>query len=198
MAFPPGFLDELRSRISLSGLIGSAGQAGPPRTRICRIVSVPSREDAVFLRRRGQILLSLLRLRRPWRCDRVRDAGRNLDFIEAVEKLAGRRGWLSRRRPRKSGSGRSGRKPYSKRPRPPQLFTRSGCGRPVGCAHANICKDAGSIRRHSDISVWAGPPMIAKLCGAPSTPNFPIRCWSRPGCGANRPKGNPRTISATA
>ena len=155
----------------------SAGQAGPPRTRICRTC-------ARFITRRRRLSTSSrtnpssiasaaapMAMRSGSRCGpTISTSSRRSRSWRA------RRGWLSRRRPRKSGSGRSGKKPCSKRPRPRQLSTRSGCGRPAGRARANICKDAGSIRRRSDVSVWAGPRMIARRCGAPSSPNFPIRC----------------------
>src|ERR1700751_1120611 len=92
MAFPPGFLDELRDRISLSGLIGRQvkltrrgrefGGICPfhhEKTPSCYVV-----EDKNFFHCFG--------------CGAHGDAigfvmrADNLDFVEAVEKLAGGRG----------------------------------------------------------------------------------------------------------
>ena len=92
MALPPGFIDELRSRISLSGLIGRRVKLASPRARVCRAVSVPPRKDAVLLCGRGQVLFHC------FGCGAHGDAigfvmrADNLDFIAAVEKLAGEAG----------------------------------------------------------------------------------------------------------
>ena len=80
MAFPPGFLDELRGSHLAAGASQPAGKARAPRARICRSLPVPQRKDAVLLRRRGQELLPLLWLRRAWRRDRVCHAGRQSRF----------------------------------------------------------------------------------------------------------------------
>jgi DNA primase len=92
MAFPPGFLDELRSRISLSGLIGRSVKLvrrGREYAGLCPFhhEQTPSFyvvEDKSFFHcfgcgAHGDAIGFLMR----------RD---NLDFIEAIEKLAGEAG----------------------------------------------------------------------------------------------------------
>ena len=116
MAFPPGFLDELRGRISLSGLVGRRVKLirrGREFAGLCpfhheKTPSFYVVEDKSFFHCFG--------------CGAHGDAigfvmrADNLDFIEAVEKLAGGAGHgQSRRRPRRNGSGRSGKKPCSRR-----------------------------------------------------------------------------------
>jgi len=92
MAFPPGFLDELRSRISLSGLIGRSVKLvrrGREYAGLCpfhheRTPSFYVVEDKSFFHCFG--------------CGAHGDAigfvmrNDNLDFIEAIEKLAGEAG----------------------------------------------------------------------------------------------------------
>jgi len=92
MAFPPGFLDELRSRISLSGLIGRSvklARRGREYAGLCpfhheKTPSFYVVEDKSFFHCFG--------------CGAHGDAigfvmrAANLDFIEAVEKLAGEAG----------------------------------------------------------------------------------------------------------
>ena len=92
MAFPPGFLDELRSRISLSGLIGRSVKLvrrGREYAGLCpfhheKTPSFYVVEDKSFFHCFG--------------CGAHGDAigfvmrNENLDFIEAIEKLAGEAG----------------------------------------------------------------------------------------------------------
>jgi DNA primase len=92
MAFPPGFLDELRSRISLSGLIGRSvklARRGREYAGLCpfhheKTPSFYVVEDKSFFHCFG--------------CGAHGDAigfvmrADNLDFIEAIEKLAGEAG----------------------------------------------------------------------------------------------------------
>ena len=92
MAFPPGFLDELRSRISLSGLIGRSvklARRGREYAGLCpfhpeKTPSFYVVEDKSFFHCFG--------------CGAHGDAigfvmrSDNLDFIEAIEKLAGEAG----------------------------------------------------------------------------------------------------------
>ena len=92
MAFPPGFLDELRSRISLSGLIGRSVKLvrrGREFAGLCpfhheKTASFYVVEDKSFFHCFG--------------CGAHGDAigfvmrNENLDFIEAIEKLAGEAG----------------------------------------------------------------------------------------------------------
>ena len=92
MAFPPGFLDELRSRISLSGLIGRSVKLvrrGREYAGLCpfhheKTPSFYVVEDKSFFHCFG--------------CGAHGDAigfvmrSDNLDFIEAIEKLAGEAG----------------------------------------------------------------------------------------------------------
>jgi DNA primase len=92
MAFPPGFLDELRSRVSLSGLVGrrvKLTRRGREYAGLCpfhheKTPSFYVVEDKSFFHCFG--------------CGAHGDAigfvmrADNLDFIEAVEKLAGEAG----------------------------------------------------------------------------------------------------------
>src|SRR6516164_8269588 len=92
MAFPPGFLDELRNRISLSGLIGrrmKLVRRGREYAGLCpfhheKTPSFYVVEDKSFFHCFG--------------CGVHGDAigfvmrSYNLDFIEAIEKLAGEAG----------------------------------------------------------------------------------------------------------
>src|SRR5246500_1545640 len=92
MAFQPGFLDELRSRISLSGLIGRSVKLvrrGREYAGLCpfhheKTPSFYVVEDKSFFHcfgcgAHGDVIGFLMR-------------ADNLDFIEAVEKLAGETG----------------------------------------------------------------------------------------------------------
>jgi DNA primase len=92
VAFPPGFLDELRSRISLSGLIGrrvKLDRRGREFAGLCpfhneKTPSFYVVEDKSFFHcfgcgAHGDVVGFLMR-------------ANNLDFIEAVEKLAGEAG----------------------------------------------------------------------------------------------------------
>jgi DNA primase len=92
MAFPPGFLDELRSRISLSGLIGrrvKLVRRGREFAGLCpfhneKTPSFYVVEDKSFFHcfgcgAHGDVVGFVMR-------------ANNLDFIEAVEKLAGEAG----------------------------------------------------------------------------------------------------------
>ena len=69
---------------------GGCGWSGAGAS-IRRAVPVPQREDAVLLRRRGQGVFSLLRLRRAWRCDRLCHARRQSRLYRGG-RAAGRRG----------------------------------------------------------------------------------------------------------
>ena len=157
MAFPPGFLDELRSR-DVAGRAGrAAGEADPPRPRIWRALPVPQREDAVLLRRRGQGLLSLLRLRRAWRRDRLCHARRQ-------SRLSSRRssGWPARpgsrcrSRRRRSASGRSARRRCSRRSQAAAGSTRAQLWSPPGARGARLSR-AARPRRRDD------PPLPPRL-----------------------------------
>jgi DNA primase len=92
MAFPPGFLDELRSRISLSGMVGrrvKLVRRGRESAGLCpfhneKTPSFYVVEDKSFFHcfgcgAHGDVIGFLMR-------------ADNLDFIEAVEKLAGEAG----------------------------------------------------------------------------------------------------------
>src|ERR1700739_4066354 len=108
MAFPPGFLDELRSRISLSGLVGrrvKLVRRGREFAGLCpfhreKTPSFYVVEDKSFFHCFG--------------CGAHGDAigfvmrAENLDFIEAVERLAGE-GGIPVRQPQHQGRGRAQR-----------------------------------------------------------------------------------------
>ena len=92
MAFPPGFLDELRSRISLSGLVGrkvKLVRRGREFAGLCpfhheKTPSFYVVEDKSFFHcfgcgAHGDVIGFAMR-------------ADNLDFIEAIEKLAGEAG----------------------------------------------------------------------------------------------------------
>ena len=92
MAFPPGFLDELRGRISLSGLIGRSVKLvrrGREYAGLCpfhheKTPSFYVVEDKSFFHcfgcgAHGDVIGFVMR-------------SDNLDFIEAIEKLAGEAG----------------------------------------------------------------------------------------------------------
>src|SRR5215469_4418633 len=92
MALPPGFLDELRSRISLSGLIGrrvKLVRRGREYAGLCPFHQEKTRsfyvvEDKSFFHcfgcgAHGDVIGFVMR-------------ADNLDFVEAIEKLAGEAG----------------------------------------------------------------------------------------------------------
>ena len=111
MAFPPRFLDELRSRLACSRGDRPARAAGPQAA-----ASIPASARSTTRRRRpsrqrGQGLLPLLRLRRAWRCRSASScASTTCRFLEAVERLAGEAGLECRGRRRRSARGRERQK----------------------------------------------------------------------------------------
>ena len=66
MAFPPGFLDELRARVSLAAIVGRRVTLVKRGREYIGLCPFHKEKTPVLQRRRGQGLLSLLRLRRPW------------------------------------------------------------------------------------------------------------------------------------
>ena len=176
-----------------------ARPADAARARIRRPLPVPQRKDAVLLRRRGQGLLSLLRLRRAWRRDRLCHARRQSRFSRGG-RAPGRRGRArgAAGNPRRSASGRSARRRCSRRSTPPPHSTRRGCGRRPARAPATICAARGldeeTIRRFR--LGWA--PRTGRRCAARSPPSFRSRCCSRPGCCATRKTAAAVTIISAA
>ena len=72
MALPPGFVEELRSRVSLAQVVGRKVTWDPRKTqrrprRLLGALPVPPGKDRLVPRRRGQGLLLLLRLPRQGR-----------------------------------------------------------------------------------------------------------------------------------
>ena len=173
MAFPPGFLDELRSRISLSGLIGrrvKLVRRGREFAGLCpfhheKTPSFYVVEDKSFFHcfgcgAHGDVIGFAMR-------------ADNLDFIEAVEKLAGEAGLAVPQATPQERERAQRQKTLLEATEAAAAFYEERLWAPAGArAHANICKDAGSIRRQSDASVWAGPRTIARRCGAPSSAEF--------------------------
>ena len=107
MAFPPGFLDELRARVSLADLVGRRVRLvrrGREHSGLCpfhneKTPSFYVVEDKGFFHcfgcgAHGDAIGFLMR-------------ADNLDFIEAVERLAGEAGIAVPHRPCRSASGRS-------------------------------------------------------------------------------------------
>ena len=91
----------------------------------------------------------------------------NLDFIEAIERLAGRPGSRCRSRPRRSASGRSGRKRLLEAFGPRRPFYEAQLWVARRRARPRISRpSAGSTTRRSAASVSAGPAMTARRCGA--------------------------------
>ena len=93
MAFPPGFLDELRARISLADLVGRRVRLvrrGPRALPGCARFITRRRRPSTSSRTRGFSTASAaarMAMRSAMSCGRS-----NLDFIEAVERLAGEAG----------------------------------------------------------------------------------------------------------
>src|SRR2546423_15130245 len=115
MAFPPGFLDELRSRISLPALVGrkvKLVRRGREYAGLCpfhheKTPSFYVVEDKSFFHCFG--------------CGAHGDAigfamrAENLDFIEAVEKLASEAGvGVPPAAPPERGGGRGGKNPLAR------------------------------------------------------------------------------------
>ena len=157
MAFPPGFLDELRSRVSLADLVGKRVRLTRRGPRVWRALPVPQREDAVLLRRRGQGVLPLLRLRRAWRRDRLRRcAPRTSTSSRRSSGWPARPGSRCRSRRRRSASGRSGRRRCSRRSPPPPSFYEAQLWSPAG-ARARDYLTRARARRGDD------PPLPPRL-----------------------------------
>src|SRR5258705_13528988 len=129
MALPPGFLDELRSRISLSGLIArrvKLVRRGREFAGLCpfhheKTPSFYVVEDKSFFHCFG--------------CGAHGDAigfamrADNLDFIEAVEKLAGEAGAVCPPgRPARGGRGGRAKNPPQTHPGPPRFLQTGAWG----------------------------------------------------------------------
>ena len=82
-----------------------ARAAAAARPRAYRPLPVPQREDPVLHRQRGQGLLPLLRLRRPWRRHRLRHAQRQ-PAVPRGGRAAGRRGRAASAAPARPRSAR--------------------------------------------------------------------------------------------
>ena len=163
MAFPPGFLDELRARLSLSDIVGrkvslkrrsGAGVRGP--------LPVPQREDAVLHGQRQEGLLPLLRLRRAWRRRRLRHEDRG-PVVSRVRREAGPRGRPAgaARHAGRARARRARRRPCSRSSKRRRAGSRSSCACRSGARASTICAAAASKKRPSTISAWASRPTRA-------------------------------------
>ena len=183
MAFPPGFLDELRSRVSLAELVGRARQADPARPRACRALPVPQREDAVLhvVEDKGFF--------HCFGCGAHGDAigfvmrADSLDFPEAVERLAGEAG-LAVPQPTPQERERAQRqKTLLDALEAAAAFYEAQLWRP----RARRARDYLTARGLDEETIrrfrlgWAPDDRQALRRGARPA-NFPSRCCSRPGC----------------
>ena len=99
MAFPPGFLDELRARLSLSDVVGrKVSLKRRSGSGIRGTLSVPQREDAVLHGQRQEGLLLLLRLPRERRRGGLHDEDRGplLPRVGRKARPRGRHGSAAR------------------------------------------------------------------------------------------------------
>ena len=199
MAFPPGFLDELRARVSLADLVGRRVRLMRRGREHSRAVPVSQREDAVLLRRRGQGVFSLLRLRRAWRRDRFCHARRQSRFYRGG-RAAGRRG-RDRGAAADPAGARAGAAPEdaarSAGRRGRVLRSAAlGAGRGAGAR----VSDPARSRRGDDPAVpaglGAGGP--AGAAAGARRANSRRRCCARPGCCACRTMAAARTIISAA
>src|SRR5215471_7562544 len=144
MALPPGFLEELRSRIPLSGLVGrkvKLARRGREFVGLCpfhheKTPSFYVVEDKSFFHCFG--------------CGAHGDAmGSSCAQTISISSRRSRSwqaksGSPSPARPRKNANGRSGKRPCSKRSRPLLPFTRCAFGRPQAVVRAIISGSAVS------------------------------------------------------
>src|SRR5215472_9893511 len=198
MAFPPGFLDELRSRISLSGLVGrrvKLVRRGREFAGLCpfhheKTPSFYVVEDKSFFHcfgcgAHGDVIGFAMR-------------ADNLDFIEAIERLAGEAGLTVPQATPQERERAQRQKTLLEATEAAATFYEQQLWRLLRPARESICTDAGSIGIPSGPFVWVGPRTIGRRCGAASVPNFPMLCWSKPACCGDQRAENPRTISAIA
>src|ERR1700745_4143065 len=92
MAFPPGFLDELRSRISLSGLIGRRVKLVRRGRESARLWPFSHEDTPAFYVVEDKSFFHCFGCGAHGDVIGFAMRADNLDFIEAVEKLAGAAG----------------------------------------------------------------------------------------------------------
>ena len=136
MAFPPGFLDELSARLSLSDVVGrKVALKRRSGSGVCRALPVPQREDAVLHGQRQEGLLLLLRLPRERRRRRLRDEDRGA-VVPRVGREAGARG-------RPAGAARHAAGARARRAAPRPCRTSSSRRR-AGSRSSCACRSAGT------------------------------------------------------
>ena len=173
MAFAPGFLDELRGRVSLAGLVGrrvKLTRRGREFAGLCpfhheKTPSFYVVEDKNFFHCFG--------------CGAHGDAigfvmrADNLDFLEAVEKLAGEAGLAVPQATPEERERAQRQKTLLETLDAAAGFYEAKLWAPAGAARATISRRAVSTPRRSAAFAWAGRRMTDRRCGARSPSDYP-------------------------
>ena len=146
---------------------GPDDQVAEGGSRISRVLPVPQREDAQFLRQRRQGFLSLLRLLGAWRCDPVDDGSARAPVHGCGEGACAGCGYgASRDGPARGGEGGGGEGPARSVCRRRRLVHRAverhrGGG---GADRARPARDQGGDGARVRARLCAGQPRQAEGC----------------------------------
>src|SRR5881394_3264348 len=196
MAFPPGFLDELRARVPLGSLVGrrvKLMRRGRELGGLCpfhheKTPSFYVVEDKGFFHcfgcgAHGDAIGYLMR-------------AENLDFIEAIERLAAEAGLAVPQQTPQERERAQRQKTLLEALAAAANFYEARLWSPAGARARDYLLARGLDGRRSAASGWAGRLKIARHCAAPCPAIFPRHCCLKAGSSANRKAASPTIISA--